>query len=368
MVPFLEAFQRQGHAVAVAAPIDFAERVAATGAEFLPFGHPGDEGLGPIWKRVREKTVEEGKPIVFGEVFAGVCAEAALPGVLEAIERWRPSIVVRESCEFAGFVAAEKLGIPHIRVAICARSAEAEICNYSAAAVDAHRRRVGLEPDLAGERIRAEPSLSLFPASFDELETVMSVVLRFRAVRKPAPPLPNWWGARQGAFVYVTLGTVAGGQARMHAAYRLVLDAVVDLPIRVLLTIGSELPKETLGDVPSNVHVERFVPQDDVIPHAAAVLCHGGSGTVVGALAAGVPMVVAPMFADQPYNAGRVVAIGAGLAVPTHDASVEGVRAALSRVLREESFREASQRIAQEIAALPAVDAAGIEIERLALG
>jgi UDP:flavonoid glycosyltransferase YjiC (YdhE family) len=368
LLPFIEAFQKRGHTIAVAAPIDFAERVAATGAEFFPFGHPGDEGLRPIWMRLRDAAPVDATRIAFGELFAGACAGAALPSALETIQRWRPAIVVRESCEFAGFVAAEKLGVPHLRVAISARGAEDEVRTYAAAAVDAHRRSVGLSPDPSGERIHAEASLSLFPRSFDALETEPAELIRFRAERKQALPLPSWWGERQGPFVYVTLGTVAGGFDKLHAAYRLALDAVADLPIRVLLTIGSDLPQESLGEVPPNVHVERFVPQDDVVPHAAAVLCHGGSGTVVGALAAGVPMVVAPMFADQPHNAARVAAIGAGLAMPTHDVTAAQLRAALTRVLQEASFREASQRIAREIVTLPPVDAAGIELERLARG
>jgi UDP:flavonoid glycosyltransferase YjiC (YdhE family) len=103
-----------------------------------------------------------------------------------------------------------------------------------------------------------------------------------------------------------------------------------------------------------------------VIPHAAAVLCHGGSGTVLGALAAGTPLVVAPMFADQPYNAACVAAIGAGLAVPTGVRNAEALRAALARVISEESFRASAQRMAREIAALPTVDDAALEIERLA--
>jgi MGT family glycosyltransferase len=151
-----------------------------------------------------------------------------------------------------------------------------------------------------------------------------------------------------------------------QAAYRLVLEAVAALPVRVLLTIGADLPLDALGELPANVHVERFVPQDDVLPHASAVLCHGGSGTVLGTLAAGVPLVVLPLFADQPNNAERVAAAGAGLDLKAAGSTVEAARGALSRVLREPSFRAAAQRLASEIAALPPVDAAAEVLEGLA--
>lgn len=164
----------------------------------------------------------------------------------------------------------------------------------------------------------------------------------------------------------MTLGTVAGGMEGMRSQYRTVLDAVSELPIRVLLTTGAQLPREALGEVPANVHVESFVLQDDVLPHVAAVLCHGGSGTVLGTLAAGVPMVVAPLFADQPTNAERVAAVGAGLALPRASTTVADLRMALSRVLEDGSFRAAAQRIAAEIAALRPVDEAASELEQLA--
>jgi UDP:flavonoid glycosyltransferase YjiC (YdhE family) len=366
LIPFIEACRRRGHEVAVAAPQEFAERVAATGAAFFPFGHPGDEGLRPLWMRLRGASEEETTRISIGEIFAGVCAGSALPALIETMERWRPSIVVRESQEYAALIATEKLRIPHVRVAISAPSGEAHIFPYAAPALDVHRAATGLPPDPAGDRLSKEAALTLFPASLEIPVVAPAPVFRFRATRKEAPPLPDWWGARQGPFVYVTLGTVVGGFDVMRAAYRTVLDALVDLPIRALLTVGADLPLETLGDVPPCVHIERFVPQDEIIPHAGAVVCHGGSGTVLGTLAAGVPLVVAPLFADQPFNAERVATAGAGLALPTRDASPASLRHALSRVLDEQSFRVAARRIAHEIAALPSMDDAGMEIERLA--
>ena len=135
--------------------------------------------------------------------------------------------------------------------------------------------------------------------------------------------------------------------------------------MRVLVTIGAEQPMEDLGPVPANVHVERFVPQDDVLPHAAAAVCHGGSGTVLGALAAGIPLVVQPMFADQPTNAERVAASGAGIGLPTAPPSPETLRAALVKVLEQEPFRAAARKVASEMAALPLVDEAPRALERL---
>ncbi len=54
------------------------------------------------------------------------------------------------------------------------------------------------------------------------------------------------------------------------------------------------------------------------MPHASAVVCHGGSGTLLSTLATGCPVVVIPLFADQFANARSVDAAGAGLAAMSH--------------------------------------------------
>lgn len=365
LVPFIEACRHRGHDVAVAAPADLAERVGKTSARFFPLGHPGDAGLRPFWARMPGASEEEQRRIAVGEIFAGVCASSALPGLFEALNGFRADVIVRESQEYAGLLAAEKLGIPHVRVAITAPGGEAELVPLATPALEEHRQKLGLTRDPQGERLRDEPVLTRFPESFGAAADARTPPLRFRVAREPAPPLKDWWGGRRGPFVYATLGTVVGGSDAMRAAYRLVLDAVSELPARVLLTVGAELPLETLGALPANVHVERFVPQDEVMPHAAVVLCHGGSGTVLGALAAGAPLVVMPMFADQPFNAERVAAAGAGLALPRARANVETLRAALTRVLDGAEFRAAAQATARELAALPAIEDAPLELERL---
>ncbi len=154
--------------------------------------------------------------------------------------------------------------------------------------------------------------------------------------------------------VYITFGTLAGGIAHIRSIYRTSLDAVADLPVRVLLTTGRGVDADALGAIPANVHVEAWIPQRDVWPHVAALVCHGGSGTLLGGLAAGVPMVVVPFGADQPHNARLVTQAGAGLAVTKPDAST--LRAAIQRMLHTPELRVQARRIADDIAALPTID------------
>ncbi len=128
------------------------------------------------------------------------------------------------------------------------------------------------------------------------------------------------------------------------------------LPANVLLTIGNGAPPDLIEHVPPNVTVRSFVPQADVLPHAQLLVCHGGSGTVVAGLAAGVPMVITPLFADQPDNARCLAATG--LCVAITDLSVPALRGAMVQALADEDMRRRAQAVARVIASMPTLDQA----------
>ena len=276
----------------------------------------------------------QGDVVVVGTIFARLNVQAMLPTLCEVIDDWRPNLVVRESAEYASALAAESRGVRHGRVGIGLAVTEEWTLALAGPA---------LEEVAAGivDRIAASPYFTRFPPSLD---LASFDVQRCREPAPAAASLPDWWPGDERPLVYVTFGSVAASYPGAATAYERALEAVADLPVRVLLTVGRELQ---LGPVPANVHVERRVPQADVLGHAAAVVCHGGSGTTLGAIAAGVPLVLVPLFADQPFNAGRV----AGTAV-----SLDDVRRGLERVLEDDSYRAAAERLADEMRALPAID------------
>jgi UDP:flavonoid glycosyltransferase YjiC (YdhE family) len=97
------------------------------------------------------------------------------------------------------------------------------------------------------------------------------------------------------------------------------------------------------------------------------VVSHGGSGTVLGALAHGVPQVVVPMGADQPFNADRCVALGLGRALDATSCTPMEVCDAVTTVLADPSYREQAHRLRDECRALPGADYAVALLERLAV-
>jgi UDP:flavonoid glycosyltransferase YjiC (YdhE family) len=103
-----------------------------------------------------------------------------------------------------------------------------------------------------------------------------------------------------------------------------------------------------------------------LLPHCDVVVSHGGSGSVIGALAHGLPSIVIPMGADQPHNAARCEALGVGRVLDAVEATPEDVRDTVAAVLADPTYRRAAERIRAEIAALPVTEHALALLERLA--
>jgi MGT family glycosyltransferase len=173
-------------------------------------------------------------------------------------------------------------------------------------------------------------------------------------------PLPDHWPGDDRPLVYVTFGSVAASVPFAAPIYRVAVQAVADLPARVLLTTGQRIDRL---DAPGpHVHIAPWVPQADVLARADLVVCHGGSGTTLGALEAGVPLVITPLFADQPESARRVAEVGAGLRVgtggPTSAVDPGELRRAITDVLADPGFAATARGLAAETRALPPVDEA----------
>jgi MGT family glycosyltransferase len=167
---------------------------------------------------------------------------------------------------------------------------------------------------------------------------------------------PDWLPADGRPLVYVTFGTLAAGSHRASQIYNTALQAVADLPVNVLMTTGRDAPEGLYDAVPPNVEIRAFAPQAQVLAHAALMVCHGGSGTVLGGLEAGVPMVIAPLFADQPDNARCLQ--GAGLCLSVEDADAAKLRDAITTVLADEGLHRRVELAARDIAAMPTLDQA----------
>jgi MGT family glycosyltransferase len=165
------------------------------------------------------------------------------------------------------------------------------------------------------------------------------------------------------ADVYFTLGTVFNMESGDLIGR--VLSGLRDLPVTVVATLGEHADA---GPQPPNVRIVAHVAHSALFPRCHLVVSHGGSGTVIDALAAGVPQVVLPMGADQPGNAARVEALGAGVVVDPLRATPEEIAAAARAALEDPSYRAAAERVRREVLALPDSGHAVALLERLSAG
>ncbi|HVL28283.1 MAG TPA: glycosyltransferase [Acidimicrobiales bacterium] len=344
LVPFIRSGLRNGHEVMVAAPASMEATASATGAGFWAFGDPPAEEMAAAMGSLGRLPREEANRRVVAEIFGRLDATAAVPRLRQAIREWRPDLIVRESAELGAAVAAELHDVPQVRVGIGLAEMERYVLGVVQGNVDALRRSYGLSgPNRLGE----SPYFTLFPAGLEGEEAVAS-----RRFRDPA------WARSAGGdpFVYVTFGSVAGALPMVTHVYGEAVRAMAGVEADVLLTIGHGADPAAVGTPPPNVRVERWVDQNEVLRRANAVVCHGGGGSTLGALAAGVPLVVVPLFAsDQHINARRVAAAGAGVSVAPE---AEAIRAGLEAVLAGGSFRRAAGALADELAGHPSTDEA----------
>ena len=236
--------------------------------------------------------------------------------------------------------------------------------NRGLGALNDARSEFGLAPvdDAVDSLARADRVLVLSSEAFDYPQ-----LPHHPKVRMVGPRLddPDWAGELSlppGDAPLVLVGLSSTYQDQGDALRR-TAAALGTLPVRGLVTTGPAVPPFTAG---GNVSVVAAAPHAAVLPHAAAVVTHGGHGTVMKALAAGVPMVVMPMGRDQPENATRVLAAGAGVRI-RQGASPQRIAAAVREVLADESYRGAAQRLAVAIAAETADDRAAAELEQLAV-
>jgi UDP:flavonoid glycosyltransferase YjiC (YdhE family) len=351
MVPFIRSALRGGHDVLVAGPPALGSGVAPTGATFWAVDAPPREEMAAVYEPLPSLSREEANALVISEIFGRLDATAALPRLREAITDWRPDLVLRESAELGSAVAAELHGVPHARIGIGLTVMERVLARYAGPNLDALRTANGLPSDPGLRVLTDSPFLTLFPAGLeDPTGPGPAATLRFRD--------PEWANIvrtepADRPFVYLTFGSVVGSLP--HATvFAEAVAAVTDLDAEVLLTVGQATDLELIGTPPPHVRVERWVDQLEVLGRAAAVVNHGGGGTVLGALAAGVPQVVVPLFAsDQFLNAERLDAVGAGRLVTP---AAEEIRAALDAVLTEPPYRDTAVALAAELAGQPDTD------------
>jgi UDP:flavonoid glycosyltransferase YjiC (YdhE family) len=358
--PFARALKDRGHEVVYACQEAMVTTVVSAGWAAAATG--GSTLLAPTERRALTPLDRLAEERAIRKFFAGTVARERARRLHQFASEWQPDMIVRDEVDFAGAVTAETLGIPHAAVVVIAAGGF-------------------LRPDVVGEplaELRAEWGLDPEEAlsMLHRYLTIVPVPPSYRDPRDPLPPTAHHvrpavldslrsedrsvdaGGPRARPNVYVTLGTIFHQEA--GDLFHRVIAGVSALEVDVVVTVGCEIDPAELGDQPSNVRVEQFLPAADVLAHSDIVVSHGGSGTVIGALAFGLPQVLLPMGAD------RCEALGVAVALDAISSTADAIGRATAAVLADPSWRAKAELIRDEITMLPDALHAGSLLETLA--
>ena len=212
------------------------------------------------------------------------------------------------------------------------------------------RRRIGLAPvsSAADQLARASRVLVLTTTAFDTPPPSLPSNVRYVGPQlepSPSGAPPALSHLPDGPLILVSFSSRLPGTTVVQRA----LDALSQLPVNGVLTLGPVLDPQRLR-LPANVTARRFIPHAALLPYARLAITHAGLGTVMAALAHGVPLLCIPLCKDQFENAARVSAAGAGRSINRRTRPTE-LRGAILELLGNARYAAAARRQATAIAA-----------------
>lgn len=128
----------------------------------------------------------------------------------------------------------------------------------------------------------------------------------------------------------------------LHAA----VEGLKDLPIRVIAAKNGREPLTPLKPGPRTTVLD-WAPYSRLFPHADAVLCHGGHGTIMRALTSGAPVVVTPASGDQYENGARVRWAKVGVSIPNRFISSRTIAAGVEKLLTNRDYKLRARALAE---------------------
>jgi len=298
-------------------------------------------------------------------------AGAMVDGVDAAADAFDPDVLVVDQQALAGAVVARRRGLRWATSATTSGELVDPLDGLPLVAAAMHQLRVDLQVahGIPAEQA-AEGDLRLSPhlvvAYTTEALTgpvALHVPVAFVGPstlgRPEVDDLP--WDALdpERPTVLVSLGTLNAEAGERFFA--VAADACRDQPWQAIFVA----PPELVPDPPPNVVVRSRVPQLAVLQRVQAVVSHAGHNTVCESLAAGLPLVVAPIRDDQPVVADQVVRAGAAVRVKFSRVRAEALREAIHQVLTDADLRAAARRISTSFAAAGGAPAAASALEAL---
>ncbi|MEW2296155.1 glycosyltransferase [Streptomyces sp. NPDC006743] len=363
LVPLAQAAQEAGHEVWFATSEPFHPILEKAGLRPLTAGLTVPEAFieaagGQAFLEANGGAVQASD--VPPEVLAGLAVKAfgsVLPRSVAAdlapvLDSVRPDLLVYEILNPGAAFAAVAAGVPAVCHGIGRVSYDDTMDPLVQQELYATASDLGVAGKIGQSRTLGNPYLDICPPAVQNQDFLDSDVQRIpqRSVPFAEPgELPARVTEGEGPLVYLSLGTVLGSAELLRTA----IDGLLPLDVRVLVA-SPVVDPAALGELPDRVVVLPWVPQAEALRHATAVVHHGGAGTTLAVLAAGLPALILPQPGDDgPDNAAAVRATGAGRVLPAPEVSAEAVEAEMRTLLGDGAHQEAARRVAREMAAMP---------------
>lgn len=296
------------------------------------------------------------------KAFSSVLPRIVSADLARAFDSVRPDLVVHEIYNPGAAFAAVAAGVPAVCHGIGRVSYDATMDPLFQQELFATASDLGVADKIGQSRTLGNPFIDICPPAIQNEDFAASGVQRIplRAVPFAEPgELPVGVTQGEGPLVYLSLGTVLGSAELLRTA----IDGLLPLDVRVLVATGPVVDPAALGDLPDRVTALPWVPQPDALRLATAVVHHGGQGTTLASLAAGLPQLILPQPGDGAGNATAVRDTGVGSLLLAEDVSPAAVEAETRKLLTDGAYREAARGVAGEMAAMPEPAEA---VERLA--
>lgn len=262
-------------------------------------------------------------------------AESMVDGLVALAKDWRPDLVVFEPTALAGPIAAAAVGVPAVRqlygtdLLLRARGLLPELL-----APVAQRVGVGEFDPFGVVTVDPVPTSAQLPVDYPRI-AMRYVPFNGAGVRPE--PLPHKCAKRVG----VTWGhTMARLDPRLFLAGEVAAE-LSDVDDVELVVLVSREQRELLPELPAETRILVDVPVHQVVGECDLLVGHGGAGTVLTAVAAGVPMLLVPQLPDHAGHAARVLATGAGAVLTRDEADPARIRAETRRLLDSAAHRAA---------------------------
>ncbi|XP_040057349.2 UDP-glucuronosyltransferase [Gasterosteus aculeatus] len=143
-------------------------------------------------------------------------------------------------------------------------------------------------------------------------------------------------GSGDDGFIVFTLGSMVSDMPKKKA--KQFLDAFRQIPQRVVWRYTGNFTE----DVPKNVKLMKWLPQNDLLAHpkAKVFMTHGGTHGIYEGICNAVPMLMFPLFGDQGDNVHRLVSRGVAEKLLIYDVTTETLLVAIKKIINDKSYKE----------------------------